>query len=202
MPGNNIGAYSFAEGQDVTASGYVSHAEGFMTTASGSRSRAGGTASVASGVNANAQNHFTIADQDDQTAVGKYNTANNTGNLFVVGNGTGTSARSDAFTVDTSGNAVVKGALTAGNIDAGLTSATVDTAAGAYQDVSIAFHKTFAAAPIVVVGFDTTGTQANFGMCCVAVVNGTITTTGFTARVFNADSAVRKPRVSWIAIGV
>lgn len=202
MPGNNIGAYSFAEGQDVTASGYVSHAEGFMTTASGSRSRAGGTASVASGVNANAQNHFTIADQDDQTAVGKYNTANNTGNLFVVGNGTGTSARSDAFTVDTSGNAVVKGALTAGNIDAGLTSSTVDTAAGTYQDVNIAFHKTFASAPIVVVGFDTTGTQANFGMCCVAVVNGSITTTGFTARVFNADSAVRKPRVSWIAIGV
>lgn len=202
MPGNNIGAYSFAEGQDVTASGYVSHAEGFMTTASGSRSRAGGTASVASGVNANAQNHFTIADQDDQTAVGKYNTANNTGNLFVVGNGTGTSARSDAFTVDTSGNAVVKGALTAGNIDAGLTNSTVDTAAGTYQDVNIAFHKTFASAPIVVVGFDTTGTQANFGYCCVAVVNGSITTTGFTARVFNADSAVRKPRVSWIAIGV
>lgn len=214
--GSTVGNYSVAFGVDNTASGMGSYAEGAGNKASGRRAHVEGEHNLASGQSAHcegasceargnfshAQNYQTVADQANQTAIGKFNTANNTGNLFAVGNGTGSSARSDAFTVDTSGNAVVKGALTAGNIDAGLTSATVDTAAGTYQDVSIAFHKTFAAAPVVVVGFDTTGTQANFGHCCVAVVNGSITTTGFTARVFNADSAVRKPRVSWIAIGV
>lgn len=211
-----VGNYSVAEGDRVTAAGYASHAEGTQTQATGGASHAEGVMSEASASGshaeglyteasasgAHAQNFRTVADQVNQTAIGKYNTANNTGNLFAVGNGSGSFNRSDAFTVDENGNAVVAGALTAGNIDAGLTSSTVDTAAGTYQDVNIAFHKTFASAPIVVVGFDTTGTQANFGYCCVAVVNGSITTTGFTARVFNADSAVRKPRVSWIAIGV
>lgn len=211
-----VGNYSVAEGDRVTAAGYASHAEGTQTQATGGASHAEGVMSEASASGshaeglyteasasgAHAQNFRTVADQVNQTAIGKYNTANNIGNLFAVGNGSGSFNRSDAFTVDENGNAVVAGALTAGNIDAGLTSATVDTAAGTYQDVSIAFHKTFASAPIVVVGFDTTGSQANFGLCCVAVKNGSITTTGFTARVFNADSAVRKPRVSWIAIGV
>ena len=214
--GSTVGNYSVAFGVDNTASGMGSYAEGTGNEASGRRAHVEGEYNLASGQSAHcegasceargnfshAQNYQTVADQANQTAIGKFNTVNNTGNLFAVGNGTGSSARSDAFTVDTSGNAVVKGALTAGNIDAGLTSSTVDTAAGTYQDVNIAFHKTFASAPIVVVGFDTTGTQANFGHCCVAVVNGSITTTGFTARVFNADSLTRKPRVSWIAIGV
>lgn len=195
------GAASYAEGVDTRADGAHSHAEGDGSRADGVTSHAEGGGTLASGNFSHAQNDHTVADQDCQTAVGKYNTRNNTGNLFAVGNGTPVT-RSDAFTVDDSGNVMCAGTLTAANIDAGLTSSTVDTAAGTYQDVNIAFHKTFAAAPIVVVGFDTTGTQANFGMCCVAVVNGTITTTGFTARVFNADSAVRKPRVSWIAIGV
>lgn len=200
-PAGYKGNYSVAEGNANVASGFASHASGNGSEASGRCAHANG-ASLASGDYAHSQNLGTVADQEAQTAVGKFNTKNNTGNLFVVGNGSNVLVRSDAFTVDTSGNVMCAGALTAGNIDAGLTSATVDTAAGTYQDVNIAFHKTFAAAPVVVVGFDTTGTQANFGMCCVAVVNGTITTTGFTARVFNADSAVRKPRVSWIAIGV
>ena len=196
------GKYSVTEGTGGIASGNYSHSEGYASEATGEGAHASGYYTEASGDYSTTHGRRTVADQDNQTAIGKFNTTNNTNNLFAVGNGTANDARSDAFTVDTSGNAVVKGALTAGNIDAGLTSSTVDTAAGTYQDVNIAFHKTFASAPIVVVGFDTTGTQANFGMCCVAVVNGTITTTGFTARVFNADSAVRKPRVSWIAIGV
>lgn len=200
-PGSN-GNYSVAEGNANLASGFASHASGNGCTASARCAHAEGELTIASAECAHAQNSGTTADQPNQTAIGKFNTQNNAGNLFAVGNGTSIMNRSDAFTVDTSGNAVVKGALTAGNIDAGLTSSTVDTAAGTYQDVNIAFHKTFASAPIVVVGFDTTGTQAHFGMCCVAVVNGTITTTGFTARVFNADSLTRKPRVSWIAIGV
>lgn len=196
------GKYSVTEGTGGIAAGNYSHSEGYASEATGEGAHASGYYTEASGDYSTTHGRRTVADQDNQTAIGKFNTTNNTNNLFAVGNGTANDARSDAFTVDSSGNVMAAGALTAGNIDAGLTSATVDTAAGSYQDVNIAFHKTFASAPIVVVGFDTTGTQANFGMCCVAVVNGSITTTGFTARVFNADSAVRKPRVSWIAIGV
>lgn len=196
------GKYSVTEGTGGIAAGNYSHSEGYASEATGEGAHASGYYTEASGDYSTTHGRRTVADQDNQTAIGKFNTTNNTNNLFAVGNGTANDARSDAFTVDTSGNVMAAGALTAGNIDAGLTSATVDTAAGTYQDVNIAFHKTFASAPVVVVGFDTTGTQANFGHCCVAVVNGSITTTGFTARVFNADSAVRKPRVSWIAIGV
>ena len=200
-PAGYKGNYSVAEGNANVASGFASHASGNGSEASGRCAHANGT-SLASGDYAQSQNLGTVADQEAQTAVGKFNTQNNTGNLFAVGNGSNVLTRSDAFTVDTAGNVMVAGTLTAGNIDAGLTSSTVDTAAGTYQDVAIVFNKTFASPPIVVVGFDTTGSQANFGLCCVAVKNGSITTTGFTARVFNADSTVRKPRVSWIAIGV
>lgn len=195
------GYISYAEGNQCEAYGGASHAEGALSIARGNFAHAEGFGAEANANYSHANGYYTVADQNYQTAIGKYN-KRNTGSLFSIGNGTANNARSDAFTVDDSGNVMAAGKLTAGNIDAGLTSATVDTAAGTYQDVSIAFHKTFAAAPVVVVGFDTTGTQANFGHCCVAVVNGSITTTGFTARVFNADSAVRKPRVSWIAIGV
>ena len=198
----SAGRYSMAEGTGGTASGKYSHAEGYACEATGEGAHASGLFTEASGAYSNTQGRFTVADQDYQTAIGKFNTENNTNNLFAIGNGTAGNARSDAFTVDESGNVMCAGALTAGNIDAGLTSSTVDTAAGSYQDVAIVFNKTFASPPIVVVGFDTTGSQANFGLCCVAVKNGSITTAGFTARVFNADSTVRKPRVSWIAIGV
>lgn len=196
-----IELYAHAEGDETEASGVAAHAEGHASSASGVYSHAEGDETEASGYASHASGLRTVADRDFQTAVGRYNTRN-TNNLFAVGNGQSNSSRSDAFAVDDSGNAVVAGVLTAGNIDAGLTASTVSTAAGTYQDVSISFHKTFAAAPVVVVGFDTTGTQANFGHCCVAVKNGSITTTGFTARVFNADSVTRQPRISWIAIGV
>lgn len=198
----NMGMYSMSMGYNCAANGPYSFARGYECQSFGESAFASGYKTHATGMRSHAQNMETVADQNYQTAIGKYNTENNTNNLFAIGNGAADNARSDAFTVDTSGNVMCAGALTAGNIDAGLTSSTVDTAAGSYQDVAIVFNKTFASPPIVVVGFDTTGSQANFGLCCVAVKNGSITTAGFTARVFNADSTVRKPRVSWIAIGV
>ena len=87
------GWYSHAEGYQTTASDYYSHAEGSYTTASGSASHAGGIG--------------TIANKEAMTAIGKYNNTN-TGNisgdyLFVVGNGTSTSSRSNAFAVTTNG---------------------------------------------------------------------------------------------------
>ena len=119
-------AYAFAEGHSTTASSSAAHAEGMQTTASGNWSHsqnsnteasgscahAEGLFSVASGDEAHAQNTWTIADQPSQTAIGYFNTANNTNNLFVVGNGSNTS-RNDAFQVDNSGNVKAAGSITA-----------------------------------------------------------------------------------------
>lgn len=137
-----IGAYSSAEGVGVVASGiashaegvstkalaYDSHSEGISTIASGENSHAEGISTqatkdgahaegwgtVASGVGAHSGGRGTVADQQSQTAVGTYNTKNNTNNLFVVGNGTADNARSNAFTVDSSGNIEAGGTITVG----------------------------------------------------------------------------------------
>lgn len=68
-----------------------------------------------------------------------------------------------------------------------------------YQDFSVSFNITFPAAPNVVVGLESASTGYGMGMVSVAATN--ITTTGFTLRVFNADTANRAPAVNWIAIG-
>lgn len=125
LSGSTKGNYSIVEGSANTASGYDAHAEGNVTTASGTGSHCEGsftTASgsythcegwrtTASGYISHAGGRGTIADQPYQTAIGKYNTDNNTDNLFVVGNGTGDNARSDAFTVDNSGNVTAAGGI-------------------------------------------------------------------------------------------
>ena len=103
------GTGAHAEGGGTTASGLRSHAEGSRTTASGAHAHSEGFDSVASGDQSHAGGYGTIADQDYQTAIGEWNTANNTNNLFVIGNGTGYYGRHDAFTVDNSGNTYANG---------------------------------------------------------------------------------------------
>ena len=68
-----------------------------------------------------------------------------------------------------------------------------------YQDFSINFNFTFPATPNVVVCLESTSTGYGMGMVSVSAIN--ITTTGFTLRVFNADTANRAPAVNWVAIG-
>ena len=72
---------------------------------------------------------------------------------------------------------------------------TVNT--NTYADVSVTFPFTFESTPNVVVGFDSTSTAAAFGKCSVSVCS--VTTTGATFRVFNADAYNRSPDVIWIA---
>lgn len=100
-----------AEGEETTASNSRAHAEGYKTTASGSSSHAEGNQTTASGSATHAQNLGTIAQRAYQTALGQYNIADTTGNavtrgtyVVIVGNGTSNSARSNALTVDWSGN--------------------------------------------------------------------------------------------------
>lgn len=111
---------SHAEGQETTASGYVSHAEGHKTTASGSRSHTEGYSTIASGMSSHAEGYCTIASSKHQHVQGKFNIEDSS-NIYadIIGNGTSDTKRSNASTVDWSGNAWF-----AGDVYVGSTSGT------------------------------------------------------------------------------
>ena len=112
---------SHAEGWYTTASGYYPHAEGCNCTASGQSSHAEGEDTLASGDYSHAEGHYTTANHRSQHTFGEYNILDNStagassrGNYIeIVGNGTGSSAKSNARTLDWSGNEVLAGTLTA-----------------------------------------------------------------------------------------
>ena len=111
--------YAHAEGDGTTASGYGSHAEGFQTIASSDYAHAEGRSTSAIALASHAGGYGTIASGSYQTVYGKFNLQNNTTSLFVVGDGTSTSARSDVLRVATS-NVQVTGSLIAQNITGSL----------------------------------------------------------------------------------
>lgn len=117
IAGGDVGMYSYALGYQVTASGTLSHTEGSRTTASGGVSHAEGFRTTASGQFSHSQNEETIAAKKAQTSLGTYNKKDTSSTTthpsgitsygqyaVIVGNGTSDSARSNALTVDWSGN--------------------------------------------------------------------------------------------------
>ena len=131
------GSYAAAMGNNTTASGNYSTSMGYETTASASRSTAMGSGTIASGNNSTATGYFTTASGNKTTAmganttasdyaslvIGQYNssgssvtnnaTSYNTANTaFVIGNGTDSSNKSDAFKVMFNGDATVSNDLT------------------------------------------------------------------------------------------
>lgn len=104
---------SHAEGSSTKASGMHSHAEGHMSEASGEASHVEGTMTSASSSASHAEGYGTTASSFASHAGGKYNKAmtnstgetDNTGDAFVIGNGTETYTLSNAFRV-TYGGAV------------------------------------------------------------------------------------------------
>lgn len=110
-----IGQYSVALGFDNTASGNYSFAEGRNNTASSNQSHAEGYGSTASGINSHAEGKGTIASSDCQHVEGMYNISDtNSTYVHIVGNGESGNARSNAHTLDWSGNAWYAGKVTAG----------------------------------------------------------------------------------------
>ena len=118
--GTTIGMYSFAEGESTTALGDCSHAEGFNTTASGIGSHAEGINTTASNDNSHAEGWYTKALSMNQHVQGKCNIEESSNTYAdIIGNGTGDTERSNAATIDWSGNAWY-----AGNVYVGSTSGT------------------------------------------------------------------------------
>lgn len=111
-----------AEGLSTLASGYFSHAEGNTSTASGNTSHSEGSFAVASGASSHAQGYGTVANHAYQYAAGQYNVADvssaaatQRGNYIeIIGNGTNENSRSNARTLDWSGNEWLAGSLTLG----------------------------------------------------------------------------------------
>lgn len=99
-----FGWVAHAEGLSTRAHGRGSHAEGRVAQAIGDISHAEGYNTIAGGNESHSQNTGTIASSNSQTALGKYN-IEDTANAYAVILGNGTAAsRSNALTVDWSGN--------------------------------------------------------------------------------------------------
>ena len=136
--GTTVGQNSHTEGYNTTASGDSSHAEGNATVASGEDSHAEGIGATASGSFSHAEGYYTIANGRNSHAEGFYTTANKIyshaeGNrtiasgkaqhvegvaniedtedkyIHIAGNGVDSSNRSNAHTLDWSGNAWFQG---------------------------------------------------------------------------------------------
>ena len=143
--GNNsaaTGESSHAEGDHAQATGNYSHAEGRYTTASGIYgAHAEGNGSTASGDSSHAEGQWTTAQRKSQHVFGEYNVLDTTGAngtvkgsyVEIVGNGTADNARSNARTLDWSGNETLAGKLTVGAAP----TADMDVATKKYVDDNI-----------------------------------------------------------------
>ena len=115
-----IGSVSHAEWGGTTASGTQSHAEGGSTTASGTMSHAEGNSTIAAGMQSHAEGLWTHAKCSSQHVFGEYNVIdtgpdNDRGTYIeIVGNGTAKDSRSNARTLDWSGNEKLAGSITLG----------------------------------------------------------------------------------------
>ena len=112
---------SHAEGSGTEASGDYSHAEGRMTHATGLQSHAEGKQTIASGESSHAEGSGTSANRRSQHVFGEYNLADTSGSgstrgtyVEIVGNGSESARRSNARTLDWSGNEALAGSLTLG----------------------------------------------------------------------------------------
>ncbi|WP_406683191.1 hypothetical protein N1F78_10910 [Seonamhaeicola sp. MEBiC1930] len=142
---STFGQFSKTEGDGAVAFGYETEAKGFKSAAFGEGTVASGDISSTFGVG-------TIAESYGQTSVGLYNTevtANRVkeidedDRLFVIGNGTGNSNRSDALVMLKNGDTKINGALEVEEIQAA-DSGDADMKAYIYGLVSSAGTKSVA----------------------------------------------------------
>lgn len=102
--------YSHVEGwHTIAGGGEANHAEGYFTTASGDYCHAEGANTYAKGNATHAEGLGTISAGNYQHAGGRYNVEDSSNQtLFIIGNGTGAGARSDAFKIRMSGSIIIQ----------------------------------------------------------------------------------------------
>ena len=172
---STLGNYVTAEGYQTTASGNYAHAEGYYTTASGDYSHAEGYYTTASGNSSHAEGSQTLATHAMQRVFGRYNITDPSTNaatqrgtyIEIVGNGTDSNSRSNARTLDWSGNEVLAGKLTVGT---GPTN-NMDVATKQYVDGVI--HSSTNVLPITAGGTGNANLGANSSGLTRAVVMNT-----------------------------
>jgi len=98
--------------------------------------------------------------------------------------------------IDPNGNVTVYGDLSCSNIKCGrIRAESVD--ANSYKDFAVIFEVPFTSTPSVTASFE--GNAASIGMGYMSLSIYGISTTGFTARIYNRDAAAHQPYVQWIA---
>ena len=100
------GHYTHAEGYLTEAVSQGSHAEGSRTVAAGIYSHAEGVETIAEHYASHASGHVTKTSRDYQTVIGEYN-LDDSGALFIVGNGDSDNTRRNAFEVLADGTAIL-----------------------------------------------------------------------------------------------
>ena len=104
-----LGMYSFAQGDSTYAQGFAAHAEGRHSSAKGAYSHAEGFAAYANESFSHAEGEYVYANSQHQHVQGKYNILDSVAKYaHIVGNGAD-QARSNAHTLDWSGNAWYQG---------------------------------------------------------------------------------------------
>lgn len=121
-----VATASHAEGYCCTVMGEYSHAEGNTSVARGSCSHAEGASTYANGYASHSTGYSTSANYRCQCVSGEWNKLDSTGvgdstsrgtYIEIVGNGTASNARSNARTLDWSGNEKVAGTYSSGGAD-------------------------------------------------------------------------------------
>lgn len=201
-----IGDYSHTEGCGTTAIYDCSHAEGLYTTASGPRSHAEGYYTAASGNFSHAEGNHTISNHAGQHVFGEYNvgdpsvaSSTDRGNYVeIVGNGTEDTARSNARTLDWSGNEWLAGDLTINGGSSGISVANrvlTPNAAIAIPSSSASYDLPGLTANHVVVAWRFSSSAENSPPCDLTVTtyNGYFTvvkSNGTTSETFRPVFAV------------
>ncbi len=106
------GDSSHTEGYVTKATNNQSHAEGYSTIASGKQSHAEGCMTEARGDYSHASGYCSIANGNFQMVIGRYNSESATGgngDFFIIGAGSSSDSRSNAFRISNAGNVYAKG---------------------------------------------------------------------------------------------
>lgn len=170
---------STAMGNSTMASGITSTALGSSTTASGARSTAMGSSTTAAGGHSTAMGTNSKANGFSSLAIGRFNdtlvaietSMQSTTPLFIIGNGTGNSTRSNAFVVRNDGNTEITNELQR------------PSKTGAANLIPICYGSVSAAGTVNAGTANFTATAPSTGVYEITITGETYSNTGYIAQV-------------------